>query len=79
MLELNQEDRIRLRNLNNDIVTVGALKKLFLNIVIKSEPGSDVEMRAAERTAVEFIKRAFHELSLIKPNEALGNQKENPI
>ena len=80
MLNLNPEETNRLRNLNNDKGTVEALKKLFLNTIIKLEPnGVNVELRAAERTALEYLKKAFQELNTIKNEERPRTQNDNLV
>ena len=79
MLDLNQEDKGRLRNLNNDVKMIESLKKLFLNAFIKVSDPSSVEVLAAERKAIEYLQDAFKELARIRPDETEPNRKENIV
>ncbi len=79
MLDLNQEDKGRLRNLNNDVKMIESLKKLFLNAFIKVSDPSSVEVLAAERKAIEYLQDAFKELARIRPDETEPRQGENIV
>jgi len=79
MLDLTPEERIRLRNLNNDKMAIFALKKLFLNVVIKDIIAIDINIMAAQRATIEYIKDAFHELSILKGDEQPRTQNDNIV
>ena len=79
ILPLTTEDSIRLKRLQQDQVTLTALKKLFINQCINTNINSDVQTLAAERVAVEIIKQAFYNLSMIEINIETGTSKDNLV
>lgn len=72
LLPLTNDERSRLQRLNQQKEVVFALKKLFLNVVADKPFSVEVQELAAERIALEFIKQAFHDLEVMRPD----NQNE---
>ena len=79
MFPLSQEDKSNLKRLNDNKSAVFALKKLFLNTALKSTLPADVQTLAAERIAIDIIKDAFHQLSIIQPDGRAGSKEENLV
>ena len=77
-LELTQEEKNRLKNLNNDKGTIFALKKLFLNVCADKPLSTEMTTLAAERVALEYIMQAFHDLSVIRPEDNRVDNSANP-
>ena len=65
--------------MNDNKSAVFALKKLFLNTALKSTLPADVQTLAAERIAIDIIKDAFHQLSIIQPDGRAGSKEENLV
>lgn len=78
-IELNNDDKARLINLNNDRETVFALKKLFLNVVCGDSFTNEVPELAAERIAMEWVKKIFVDLHAIQPEERQNEDKMNQV
>ena len=77
MLDLTNEDKGQLKRLNDNKPLVFALKKLFLNTALKSEPASNSNVLAAERIALDIITDAFHQLSVMEPDRRGSSTEEN--
>ena len=78
LFPLTNDERGRLQRLNQDQAAVFALKKLFLNVMADLPLSTEMQTLAAERIALERIKQAFHDLSVIKPDtqteRSIGNK-----
>lgn len=70
MFPLTNDDKNRLRLLNNDSTTVFALKKLFLNVCTDNPPSNE---------AIKKITEAFHDLSVIKTDSQHEVIKDNIV
>ena len=79
ILPLTNDEQGRLQRLNQQKEVVFALKKLFLNVCADVPFSNTVPELAAERIALEYIKKAFHNLEVIKPNNHTGIKEENII
>ena len=77
-LTLTNDEESRLQRLNQQKEVVFALKKLFLNVCTGEPLSHDSNELAAERIALEFIKQAFYNLSVIKPEISREGDKLNP-
>lgn len=77
-LEITSEDKARLKNLNSDKMAVFALKKLFLNVCAEKPFSTHTNTLAAERIALECIKRAFEDLNNMRTDEAKMDAGDNP-
>ncbi len=67
---LTNEDKNRLKVLNNDRITIFALKKLFLNVCVSNPPSNE---------AIKKVTEAFHSLSVIKPDDQTGTKEDNLV
>lgn len=76
---LTNDDKSQLKRLGDNKSAIFALKKLFLNVTIKSKPPVDVNVLAAERIAIDIIQDAFHQLSVIQPDSREGSKEENLV
>jgi len=76
---LTNEERSRLQRLNQQKEVVFALKKLFLNACIDEPVKGGVQELAAERLAQAIIRKTFYDLSVIKPEISVEEDKMNPI
>ena len=79
LLPLTNDEKERLKRLNQDKAVMFALKKLFLNTCFDKPVSSDVNSLAAERVAQEYIKNAFHDLEVIQPDSRIGKQEGNMV
>lgn len=79
MLVLSEQEKARLRKLNQDMSTVESLKKLFLNAFIKKTAMPNTEVLAAERIAIELLGKGFEELARIQPKEEKRDTAENIV
>ena len=79
LFPITNEDKGQLKRLNSNKSAIFALKKLFLNVSIKSKLSSDVNVLAAERIAIDIIQDAFHQLSVIQPDSRAGSEEENLV
>ena len=73
---LTAEDKGQLKRLNDNKLVIFALKKLFLNIAIKSKPPIDINVLAAERIAIDIVQDVFHQLSVIQPDSREGSKEK---
>lgn len=78
LFPMTNEDKIRLKRLNDDKALVFALKKLCLNECAGAKVG-DVQLLAAERIAQKYIEAIFHELSIVKPDDIISTKDENMV
>ena len=76
---LTSDDQAQLKRLNDNKLLIFALKKLFLNVAIKSKPPADVNVLAAERIALDIIQDVFNQLSNIHADSPAGAHEENMI
>lgn len=76
LLEITNDEKMRLKHLNDDKATIHALKKHFLNIC---SDAPDKENLAAERIALEYIKKAFYELSVLTYDINKLQEKDNIV
>ena len=67
---LINDERERLKRLNQDKAAVFALKKLFLNVCIENP---------ASNEALTKINKAFHELEVIQPESRIGKPEGNMV
>ena len=79
LLPLTNDEKERLKRLNQDKAVMFALKKLFLNNCIDIINPGDVNLLAADRLAIEIIKQAFHEIEIIQPDSRIGKQEGNMV
>ena len=79
MIQLTSEDKSKLKALNDNKNLVNALKKLFLNTFLGRPVSTEVPTLAAERLAIEFLRQAFYELSVIQPDEKRQKIEENLV
>ena len=77
--QLTNEERGHLQRLNQNKAALEALKKLFLNVMMELPLSTDVNTLASERIALEKIRRAFSDLSLIRPEVEPGNNAGNIV
>lgn len=77
MIDLTDSERGRLQQISGDPVAMEGLKKVFLKAFLQDAAG-DVNVLAASRLAVEFLKDGFKELERLKYEELLSTQKKNP-
>ena len=70
LLPLTNDEKSRLQRLNGDKTTVLALKKLFLNACVNNPPSNE---------SIKKITDAFHDLSVIKPDDQAGMKEENLV
>lgn len=76
---LFQEEKARLKRLNQDKTTVFALKKLFINVVSERPASYEVNFLAAQRIAINMLYDVFHDLETISPDTTGGGVEENMI
>lgn len=67
-MELSEEEKNRLKRLNNDRNTLFALKKLFIQVYFDKP-----------RTTQEYVKEIFRELNTISPDEIRIEDEDNLI
>lgn len=70
LFPLTNDDKGQLKRLNENKSVVFALKKLFLNVCINTP---------ASNESIEKVTKAFHELSVIKPDDQAGVKEENLV
>lgn len=70
LLPLDNNDKSHLKRLNENKPLVFALKKLFLNVCIN---------HPASNESIEKVTKAFHELSVIQPDNQTGRTEENLV
>ena len=70
LFPLTGEDKNRLKVLNNDKASIFALKKLFLNVCISDPPSNE---------SIKKITDAFHQLSVITPDNQIREKEENLV
>lgn len=70
LFPLDNNDKGHLKRLNENKPLVFALKKLFLNVCISELPSNE---------AITKITKAFHELSVIKPENQREVGRENLV
>lgn len=77
IFNLSNDEKGRMRRLNQDQAAVFALKKLFMNTALRGTIPADVQTLAAERIALDIIQDSFKELNTIQPDtqieEKVGN------
>ena len=70
LLPLTNDQRARLQRLNQQKEVVFALKILFLSACVSNPPSNE---------AIKKITDAFHDLSVIQPNDQAGIKEDNLI
>mgnify|MGYP001616940481 CR=1 FL=1 len=70
MFDLTSEEKNRLKKFNGDKSIIFALKKLFLNVCVENP---------ASNEAIAKVKKAFHDLSVISPEETKNSIEENLV
>ena len=76
-LELTEEEKERVKRLTGDKALLFALKKLFLSSFIQEPASNGVEHAAAQRIAIEYLRKAFQELNAIAPHREELGEKDN--
>ena len=76
---LSNDEKGRLQRLNQDKSTVLALKKLCVNLCTDKSSPSDVQVMAAERAALDILKRLFHYVDSVEPQNDRDDMIQNLI
>ena len=79
MLPLLQEEKARLKRLNQDKSAIFALKKLFINVASERPSSYEVNFLAAQRIAINMLYDVFHDLESIQPDTKGGKEEENMV
>lgn len=79
LLPLTDQEKSRLKRLNNDKTTIFALKKLFINATSERPTSYETSFLAAQRIAISMLYDIFHDLEVIKPDSQTGKIEENLV
>ena len=76
---LTDEDKIRLKKLNQSKDTVYSLKKLFINAISERPTSNEVNFLAAQRIAFSMLYDIFHDLEVMHPDQTEEQTKNNLV
>ena len=79
ILPLTEEDKIRLKKLNQSKDTVYSLKKLFINTISERPSSYEVNFLAAQRIAFSMLYDIFHDLEVMQPDQTGEPPKNNLV
>ena len=79
LLPLLEEDKARLKRLNQSKDTLFSLKKLFINAACERPASNEVNYLAAQKIALTMLYDIFHDLEVIQPDIHTGTDKDNLV
>ena len=78
MIDITPEEKERLKRFSGDKQTIMSLKKLFLNVCLEKPKTDNTQMLASQRLAVEYMRSAFNELTLLNDLDSKETEESNP-